>query len=713
MKVRCWSRCGWILAWVATCALVEAAAATEVRFFRLQSRQDFAEGELDGLAIDAEGTLTRSRGFHRLVRIEEPFVFSAARSRDGWILGTGNEGRVLRVDATGSTETLWTAPEPEIFALLADPDGGVFVGSSPNGKVYRLAGGEAEVVFDPEETYIWALARAPWGELLVATGDEGRLYAVNAAGEGRLVHDSDETHLRSLQALADTVLIGTAGDGLIQSLDGGGRVRTLFDADQPEVLAFARDATGGWYAAAVASEASFTRANGKKSEDGDETENDDEVSVEVSEPASGGSDGGVRSAILKGGSGDVRSVASLDRETAYSLAWIDDALWIGTGVEGKVFSLHGDELSLQTTLDDRQIMAIFADPEPVLVTTNAGALHRAGAPLEEATYTSQALDTGSMSLFGTLSWRGEGPDDRGVEFSVRSGLSSEPDGTWSDWSSPAAGSEVVLDEVPPGRFVQWRLTLADGVGNDLHITSVELSYRQNNGAPRIRRFRAMDPGQILVPSTFNPGDQVYEPAHPNREGIFTTLEPAPESNGGRLKTLWRMGFRTLRWEAEDQNEDEMDFALSFRDAGGEGAWMRMAEEVDESYYSFDATALPDGLYRFRLTASDRPDNSAATALDVERVSEPVVIDHSPPRLAAVEKSGTGRVARIVDALSPIRSAEISVDAGPWEPVAPSDGLLDGRTELLEIGPPSGAELVVLRVMDAAFNTATFRLREER
>ncbi len=634
----------WLAAWVAGWALAGAAEATEVRSFRQQSRQDFADGVLNGFAIDAEGALIRSRSFERIAAVEEPFVFSAVAGRGAWILGTGNDGRVLRVDAEGTIATLWTAPEPEIFALWADPDGAVFVGSSPNGKVYRLAGDEAEVFFDPGETYIWALARAPWGDLLVATGDEGRLYAVSAAGEGRLVHDGDETHVRSLQALDETVLIGTAGDGLIQSLDRQGRVRTLFDADQSEVLAFARDAAGGWYAAAVASEASFTGTNVKKGDDDDEDKKDEaEVVVEVSESTSGAAPAGARSAILRGGVGDVRSVASLDRETVYSLAWVDEALWIGTGVEGKIFSLHETELSQQTTLEDRQVIAIFAGAEPVFVTTNAAALYRVGEPLGgAATYTSKALDAGSMSRFGTLRWRGEGAPDGAVELAVRSGLSSEPDATWSDWSVAARGSEIALDDVPAGRFVQWRLTASEGAGQSLRVALVELSYRQNNGAPNIRRFAAMDPGQVLVPSTFNPGDQVYEPAHPNREGIFTTLEPALESkNGSRLKTLWRKGFRTLRWEATDPNEDGLDFGLSFREADREGDWMAMAGEIDESYYSFDATALPDGLYRFRLTANDRQDNPGGDALEAARVSEPVVIDHSPPELAHLETGGGG------------------------------------------------------------------------
>ena len=73
------------------------------------------------------------------------------------------------------------------------------------------------------------------------------------------------------------------------------------------------------------------------------------------------------------------------------------------------------------------------------------------------------------------------------------------------------------------------------------LVTAEVSYRQDNLRPRIARFGALDPGQILVPANFNPGDQVYEPAHPNSDGIFTTLEPAASADDERLKTLWKKG----------------------------------------------------------------------------------------------------------------------------------------------------------------------------
>ncbi|MCZ6727242.1 MAG: hypothetical protein O7A98_07775 [Acidobacteria bacterium] len=716
MRVSAWQIAG-LAGFFCLLGVVESARATEVRFFRQRSREDFLVGELEGLAIDADGALRRAAHFERFAEIEEPFVFVAAVDSDGWVLGTGNSGRVLQVASDGEVSTLWTAPEPEIFALWIDDDGTVFAGSSPNGKVYVLKEGEAREVFDPAETYIWAIARSPWGDLLVATGDGARLYEVAADGESRLLFESDEVHLRSLHPLADSVLIGTAGDGLIHSINAEGRVRTWFDAEQTEVIAFADDGLGGWYAAAVSSEASFTQQAGQSSTtNGDENGamNGVTVSVEVSMPASKASSSGTQSAILRSVDGEVRSVASLDRETVYALAWIDGRLWIGSGVEGNVYSLVDGHLALEAGLDDRQVIGLFAGEGPVLATTNGAALHRpVASPEKVGTYVSQALDAGAVARFGSLRWRGSTAQDGAVRFAVRSGIGSTPDATWSDWSPATSGWEIALAKVPRGRFVQWRLELDATAGDEARVTSVEVSYRQNNAEPRIEKFGAMDPGQVLVPSAFNAGDQIYEPAHPNREGIFTRLDAVSPGNGGRLKTLWRHGFMTLRWEAADPNEDELAFALSFRRDDSASGWLPMETDLDETHYSFDATVLPDGVYRFRLEASDRPGNTGETALVANQISEPIVIDHSPPALGEVLRRDGRATVTLVDALSPIRSAELSVDVGEWKPVPPLDGLLDGRREILEVDLPGDAEMVLLRVMDAAFNSATFDLLEKR
>jgi len=689
-----------------------------------------------------------------------------------WVVGTGNSGKVLEIAADGKIRELFVAPEPEVFALWADPDGTVYAGTSPHGKVYRIADGKGTVFFDPGETYIWALARDAAGRLLVATGTQGKLYRVDAHGRGEVAMTADDTHVRALAPLPDgDVLVGTAGKGLILRLGRDGRARTLFQGEEPEVVSLAAGSDGNAYAALVSSEASLVDLGRESGVAGSGGESGGPAAgnpispgaapgggaapgagrparrparPQVEEPGEGAPVGsrrpgatGPRSEVVRiAAGGRVESLWTFPSDTVFGLLWQHERLWVATGVEGKLFSYGGGQMQLTEELDDRQIVALLpGDPGPAFVTTNGAALYRIAAETERrGTYLSAALDAGQAARFGSFRWRGEVPAGASMRFSFRSGMSAFPDDTWSAWLSPAAKApghrgdaggdggadspesrELLLGELPRGRFVQWRAELeSDGSQRTSPLLfGTELSYRQENLQPRIVAFAALDPGQILVPVTFNPANQVYEPAHPNKEGIFVPVGTPPlEDGAGRTKPLWKKGFRTLRWSAVDPNDDQLVFDLYFRpaEARDDAPWLKVAADVDEDHYSFDATVLPDGVYRFRLVASDRNANDPQEALSTERVSEPVVIDHTPPALVAVERDGKRLRVTVHDAASPIREAVYSVDAGVWKPAPPADGLLDAQTETLVIDAEPGAGgLLLLRVTDAAYNVITFNL----
>jgi hypothetical protein len=729
-------------------------AATQVKIFRAQSQSAFLAGTLSGVSVDSLGRVELAPKTERVAAIAEPFLLSAAArgaAGDSWVVGTGNAGKVLAIDRRGKVSELFAAPEPEVFALWADPDGTVFAGTSPHGKVYRIPPhGAAETYFDPGETYIWALARGKDGALLAATGTQGKLFRITAKGEGKVVFDSDDTHVRSLAVLPDGgVLLGTSGEGLILRLGRDGQVRTLYDARQPEVVALATAPDGTAYAASIASEASLTdvakpaappASGGKKGAGGaggaagSGSGGQPAVSVTVEEgpepgPAPGGrKESGPRSEILRiSPLGVVDRVWSFNDETVYSLLWEGGALWVGTGLEGKLYRFESDQMRLAKDVDERQIVALLpgetgkggkgrhaGEGGPAFATTNGGALYRVTAGREEkGTYTSAVLDAGQVARFGAFRWRGEAPAGSSVCVAFRSGVSAEPDKTWSPWTAETVareGDDVALADLPRGRYVEWRAELRSGEEGSPRLYGAELSYRQENLAPHVDGLAVLEPGQILVPATFNPSNQVFEPAHPNREGIFTTLEPATPDEG-RVKPLWKRGYRALRWAASDPNDDRLVYALWFRPAssGESGEWLKVAEDLEEDRYNFDATVLPDGVYRFRLVASDRKSNDPAEAKTAEQVSEPVVIDQTPPALVSAEVAdGVLRVV-VKDALSPIREAVSSVNAAEWEPVKVADGLLDAKTETLLLTPAPKGQLLLLRVTDAAYNVVTFDL----
>ena len=700
----------------------------------MQTRDSFLSGTLDGISVDSLGILQLADRVERLAEIGEPFLLSAAAHPEGWVLGTGNAGRVLLAKRSGELVVLHSAPEPEIFAVWADDDGTVFAGSSPGGKVYRIAGSEATVFFEPGETYIWGLARAADGELLVATGTEGKLYKVDSEGNGELFYDSEDTHLRVIKVLPNgDTLVGTAGEGLILEIDPQGSARTIYDAAHPEVVSLTTDAEGGCYAAVLASEASLVDLSkvavpaapqAAQEGGGEAQQNETAVTVQVTAgPSTGAAPVGTRPKGFEGPrseilhisqAGVVESAARFEEETVYSLLWHRNRLWIGTGLDGKVFSLRNGKPVLEKDVDERQVVVLLADqPGPAFATTNAAALYRISSETERrGLYTSPALDAGQIARFGGLRWRGELPRGTRLEFSFRSGLSSEPDQTWSEWTASGDGAEVSMAKVPSGRYVQWRAELVAADGRSPSLSEVMLSYKQLNLPPKIKSLTLLDPGEILVPANFNPSSQVFEPAHPNRQGIFTTLTPAKPGEEARLKTLWKRGYRTLRWEAEDPNEDELTYELSFRLANSPGEWLTVVDDLEEEHYSFDATVLPDGVYRFQLRVSDRSPLQADKALQEEEVSEPVLIDHTPPVLTRITKQGERWQVEIEDALNPLREAVFSVDAGEWQPASVVDGLLDGQQETLILSPSESGRLVLLRVTDAAFNVVTFDILQE-
>lgn len=729
-------------------ALAVPAGAAEVRHFRADGRDELEDGELDGISLDPMGRLALADRVERVGSVDEPFLLAAARHPKGWVVGTGNAGKVVLIDRKGAVSILFTAAEPQVFAVRAEPDGTVYAATSPRGKVYRIPpGGEGAVFFDPGETYIWALERAADGGLLVATGTQGKLFEVDAAGKGTVLYDGDDTHLRSLAVLAGgDVLAGTADEGLILRIRPDGTARTLYDATTPEVVALAAGEGGEAWAAVINSEASLAEPEGARPPaaeggpparraSGGEGGSEPEPVVTVSEggeappeptprPRPGGR--GPRTEILRiAPSGLVETVWTFFEETAFTLLWQEGKLWVGTGLEGKLFAFDGTAMVLEKDVEERQIVALVAgdpkadpkgDPKgdygrPAFATTNAAALFRfAGGAERRGAYTSQALDAGSIAAFGTLHWEGSVPKGAAIAFAARSGLSAEPDRTWTEWTALTAGEEIALSGLTRGRYVQWRAALSSGNGASPQLYSVDLSYRQENLKPVIRSLAALEPGQVLVPAGFNPGNQVFEPAHPSRDGIFTPLGEAATGDEGRQKTLWKKGYQTFRWEASDPNDDALRYRLDFQPAAG-GDWLPVAEELDATQYAFDATVLPDGIYRFRLSAGDGESNGG-DGLVATQVSEPVTVDHTPPALAGVKRQGDLLVVQVRDATSPLTEAVVSVDAGAWKPARPLDGLTDGRRESFEIPVPAKARIVLLRLTDAAFNVVTFDLIAE-
>ena len=689
------------------------AFAGPVEILRAADRGSALAGETDGVSVGPLGELRAAPTVEKVLGLDEPFVFTAAPSEGGWLLGTGNEGKIFRVSADGTGEVIGTLPEPEVFAVHALQDGTVLAAGSPSAKVYKLVDGEAELLFDAEASYVWALGEHPKGGILAATGLPGRLVRFHK-GKTETLYESLDAHVRSLHVEKDgSVYLGTAGQGLVVRIDSAGEAKTLVDVDEPEVLAFARSGKT-LYAVASASEAAFVQLG-----NGDEEAAEDGETPTVGSRASGHE--GPRSVVLAIEAETApRRVAELQDETVHAAAvWGrpgDGAgngdLWLGTGQEGRLYRLQDDELIREAELEPRQLVALVPAPGDGLavVTTNGGAVHVLGGERhEKGSFESKVHDLGRPSDFGVFRWRGDVPRGAELEVRFRTGLSSSPDATWTPWSVALKAEEqeeISLAGIN-GRFVQWELRLLDGGKGAPTVRETELSYRGRNRAPKIDELTVKEPGVILVPQSFNPTSTTFEPWAPNRDGIFTSVRKEKEKK--QLKTLWKKGYRTIQWEGEDADGDTLRYRLEVRRDDASGTWITMTEELEDSWYAFDSTVLPDGVYRFRVTAEDGEENGPTRALEGREISDPVVVDHSRPELTKRERDGRRWILEAKDSGSPLMDAVWSVDAGPWQPVTVEDGLLDSRRERLSVEVPEGAKLVLLRLTDAAFNVVTLDL----
>ena len=231
---------------------------------------------------------------------------------------------------------------------------------------------------------------------------------------------------------------------------------------------------------------------------------------------------------------------------------------------------------------------------------------------------------------------------------------------------------------------------------------VEAAYRNRNAAPVIEAFFAMGPSEVFARSAGG-GSNVFETTAPDEKGIFTSLDEAKSESPPRK--LLRKGYRTLTWKVTDSDGDLVVSSLEFRPLASTG-WVPLKSDVRDSFYSFDTSALPDGEYVFRLTASDAESNPGEEKTS-SRESSPVRIDNTPPVIRRVGSEKNPLRIEVVDSSSPITDVEYSVNAREWVTLLPDDGLSDSPKESYSITlkPEDRTGYLLVRATDAAHNVA--------
>ncbi len=715
----------------------DAAAPT---FWRVSTQAEFLKGQVDNLSIDSDGRVILGPAGEVIHESTAPFLWTLARDTDGQIwAGSGNEGKVFRVDNDGQISTFFETDELEAHALVTGPDGVLYVGTSPDGRIYKVdASGTAVPLFDPEEKYIWALLAAPDEALYAATGDSGAIYRIAPDGTGELFYRTKSTHVLTLASDREgEILAGTESPGQILRIDRTGRAFVLLDSPYREIRALVTAPDGTIYAAAV---------SGTRPPEASQPERPagevprqvpvPSVSTEITaisigqvpvgataQPAStrrqeqGRASTGAVYRIAPDGLWDVIWKSTEDLPYALSLDGAG-SLIVGTGRQGKIFRISTAEPSrvlLATRADAQQVTSFLRDGEGrfYYATANPGRIVRlSSSHTERGSYESEVRDASGPATWGRIRWRTEVPRGAVVEVSTRSGNTATPDETWSLWSEPYQDADGEQVNSPKARYLQWRAILTANDRTPV-LTSVTIAYLPRNVRPEVASITVHPPGTVFQKpfstgefeiAGFDDREADGRPAPSEAAAPASAASPAPILG----RRAYEKGLQTLVWTAEDDNGDRLQFDILYR-REAETIWKVLRRGLWDSIFVWDTTSVPDGSYTVKIVATDAPENAPGNELAGSLESTAFDIDNTPPQIDVA----SGQVERGVmafsvhDVQSAIQRAEYSLDANRWRPVYPTDGIHDSRNEDFEIVlDEEDVGSVIIRATDALNNTAT-------
>ena len=724
------------------------AGAVEVQFWTQTTADDYAGAARDGTVVTNYGAVQLTR---KLTPMAEgidgaSLVYDLAETGDGTVYAaTGPTGVLLRVRGE-KTDRYEIADAGNLLCLLVDADGSLLVGTGgETGRILRVTfegdAAKVEPIFSEQGVrYVWKMARHADGTLYATTGGEAAtLYSIGKDGKAESVFTAaGENNVESLALTdGDDVYLGTDANGLVWKVnrnDGKGSV--LFDAGEPEITSLVRDgdylyATGASRGQGVPQQqggevgdglpdvndlsSPIGRAAvdppqapplppdgpdrlpmGEMNELQEEPGGDEPMPPPPNVPKPGVAANRAAAAAQQRGpsngfpagdfAGDGSAIYRIDLRTNLvsgvlrdphlflDLARQNGQLLVAAGAdEGQPARLLGfdpatQETSIVAEPDAAQISKLLPtkDGRLLLGLSNPAGVSECGKGYaDEGTLESAVLDAGAVSAFGTMQLDGRVPQGTKVGVSVRGGSTEDPDvnpGGWGEWSEPVEARRYLPTNLPPARFFQYKLILQSEGGATPAVESVKIAFQPPNLPPQV--------SDVQVASEL--------------EGV----EPGDLANGVLQGGASPSSTRAVSWQADDPNGDPLTYEVFVR-KDRRGAFVKVAGDVGDAGYAWDARATGDGTYEVKVVASDATGNPAGKGLTGSRVSRPFAVDLTPPKIGDVKGGRDGDSAevslRVVDAGGDGAAAGILPDRRPGGPEVVDSGVPGGYDGRLPAG----------------------------
>jgi len=712
--------------------------AVDTHVWEQSDQADFERGISKHLSIRSDGHVSLAPEFKELDSTNVPYLWAVTQDSAGTLFyaggaPTGATTKVFVLPRDGKPKVFAELPGLEVHALAVDAEDRVYAAVLPDAKVYRIdKGGKPQLFFNPNCKYIWAMVFDRLGNLFVATGDSGIIYKVTPDGNGSKFFETNETHARSLiLAKSGNLIAGTEPSGLVIRVTPEGKGFVLYQTDKREVTALA-ERDGVIYATAVGSKpASVAVAS--------------PTPVPASPPASSGPVGSTIhigaappstptlsavNATITGGSslyriqkdGFTEQIWKSATDLAYAIA-VDASgrPLVGTGNKGIIYRIDSDQLFTELlNAPPTQVTVLLGGRGDVIyaATGNVGNLYSIGPGLQKnGTFESETLDTDNFSYWGKAHVQSAAHGGE-VVMETRSGNLNNPENNWSAWSKVTVSDAGGPIASPPARFLQYGLTLNRSADDQSpEISLVDIGYLPKNVAPKIQQIDIAPFNYRQAPTT----SQLERSVMPSGSPATLTLQAVGQKKplqtlslegAGSATLQYSKGYVTVRWSATDANGDPLIYKVELRGEHG-SFWRLLKDKLQDRFYAFDSTTVPDGRYIVRITASDAPANTPAETLTGSLETDPFTIDNTPPEVTNLSTTKDGQAAMITftahDALSWISKAEYSVNGGDWVLVQPIDKVTDSQTLNYKLSLPAGLDIAI-RVFDENDNVVVKQVR---
>ena len=610
------------------------------------SQSDALSDQKDADSTDAKNAEDPNRPAEGTDVIEKKFIknehiFALGFDKEGRLLAgiSGEDCRLVRFGKNNTQELLFKPLSANfIFAIVTDDSGRIFVATGPEGMIYTLEadGSDPDMLYDCRDRNVISMITDYKGSLFAGTDERGLIYKIDIEKrQATVLFDSPQSDITSLYLDEQGSILASATTSMPTRQKG--------PTAPPRVYNTGKDAKNGSDSKIYSQE-----QGGLKLQIANTSKGNDSAQQLPPRIPNGKNESAVYKISPEGFVSKVFSAQSM----FLCMTLQKQEILLGTGDDSKLLAIDPEtEKMTQAFSDDKsaQITSLYSHDNSLYIgLSNPARLVSLGNSIfKEGYYVSPALDAGQPARWGKLQLDAYIPDGTSVFLSSRSGNIEDTEdlSLMSSWTEPIQVKGPTDVGAPVGRFAQYKIILKGDSIKTPRIRQIALAQVVENIAPKV----------IEIKTISNPE---------------------------------KPGFMQIAFNAQDENNDNLIFKIELRLIGTD-SWIELSKDDAKPVYEWDTRTVTDGTYEIRVTADDSRSNSPSTSLSASRISDPVVIDNTPPQISDINVEQTkGKITitlKAVDELSMISALAYTINSNKdWISTLPDDLVYDTTTESFTI-----------------------------